>query len=128
MATEGMGFKWTFKADSDMSTRQFYFVKLTGGSAVEICSATSGCIGILQNAPSAGQGAEVMLWGVSNISSDGALTLGNFIGPSSDGQGASYTTGTDAGKHYQGKCIKGTTAAAGIATVVLSPVATIIAS
>lgn len=74
-------------ANGDLSTRQFYAVRLSGssGNPFEIASISSGNfsqrpIGILQNDPnSCGQGAEVMVAGVSKVALGGNVTQGDFL-------------------------------------------------
>lgn len=120
MAFQKNGLSHTFKADSDMSTKQFYFVKLTGTDAVEVCdTGTDVAIGILQNEPSVGQAAEVMLVGISKLSSNSALTVGDLVAPSSDGQGSPVTIGTSTTIYVAGHVLTGSTAAAGLASVLV---------
>ena len=76
-----------FTASADLSGKQFYFVKLSGAGTVTVCAAATDVpIGVLQNKPTSGQAAEVMMLGISKVSSDAALSRGNLIGTSGDGQ------------------------------------------
>ena len=64
----------SFKADGDLSTKQFYWVKMTANPReVGVCSsAIDKPIGILLNKPdAAGKAAEVMVIGQTKVSSDG---------------------------------------------------------
>jgi len=63
------------KANSDLSTKQFFCVKQTAADVVDICSAaTDRTLGVLQNAPKANQAAEVATDGVCKAVSDGSGT------------------------------------------------------
>jgi len=74
-------------AAGDLSTRQFYAVRLSGssGNPFEVASISTGNvtqrpIGILQNDPNAsGQGAEVMLSGISKVALGGNVTQGDLL-------------------------------------------------
>lgn len=106
----------TFKADADLSGKQFYFVKLTANvREVGVCAAaTDRPIGVLQNKPdAAGKDAEVMVIGRTKVSSDAALNEGDAIGPSADGQAVAktLTTGGDS-THYVGGVVVAASGAA----------------
>ena len=79
-------------AGGDLSTRQFYAVKMseTSGNAFEVAAMTSGGqrpIGILQNDPNtSGQGAEVMLTGISKVALGGNVTQGDALSNDSFGR------------------------------------------
>ena len=99
MAFESPVFVWSFPAAADYSAaaNAYKFVKLNTDGAAEICSAiTDQPIGILQNLPNPakGQRAEVMILGISKVNADAALTVGQKIGTSADGQAAAYVHGT----------------------------------
>lgn len=94
-----------FIAAADLSAKQFYFVKLSAANTVDVCSAvTDKPIGVLQNTPTAGQSAEVVLFGISKVSADGNTVAGNSLGTSADGQAAVYTF-TDTTKFVCGQAI-----------------------
>lgn len=81
-------------ANGDLSTRQFYAVRLSGssGNPFEVAAISSGGrdqhpIGILQNDPnSCGQGAEVMLAGISKVALGGNVTQGDILSNDSFGR------------------------------------------
>ncbi|CAB4145721.1 hypothetical protein UFOVP1219_70 [uncultured Caudovirales phage] len=105
----------TLTASADLSAKQYYFVKLASATTVAVCSAvTDKPIGVLQNAPTSGQAAEVCVFGISKISLDGTTVAGNLLGTAADGQAAVYTT-TDTTKYVCGQAIEAG-AANGIAT------------
>ena len=92
MAIEHAGVRFSMKAATDMSTYQYKLVKLSTSTAftVEVFSAASDePLGILQNAPSAGQNADVFLingGGFSKVSADAAISIGSKAMGSADGQ------------------------------------------
>lgn len=118
MAFEGQQVKLTgVTASADLSAKQYYFVKMSGEKTVTVCAATTdNPIGVLQNAPTSGQPAEVCVVGLTKVSGDADLDYGNVIGTSSDGQAAAYAAGTDTTKYLVGRVIAGNGAAGGLIT------------
>lgn len=103
----------TLTASADLSSKQYYFVKISGSGTVTVCSgATDRPIGVLQNKPTSGQPAEIVVVGHTKISCDAALTAGNAIGTSADGQADAKTAGTDTTEYIVGIALR-TTGAAG---------------
>lgn len=114
MAYEKPLFMHSRKAGADLSTKQYHFVKLDSSGDVVICSAVTDLVyGVLQNAPTAGQTAEVMLAGISKVKADGTIAVGALIGTSSDGQADSIAAGTDTTVYAVGRYIGTAAAAAG---------------
>lgn len=109
-----------FTAGADLSSSQYYFVKQSGQTVVACAAATDIPIGVLQNAPTSGQAAEVMIIGISKVSSDAALSVGNLIGTSGDGQADAKTPGTDTTEYVVGRVIGASGAAGGYATAVIN--------
>lgn len=121
MAYEIPGLVATFKAAGDYTSSQYYFVKLTAADTVTVCSkVTDEPIGVLQNAPNTGEEAEVMLYGISKVSADAALTAGLLIGTSADGQADGKIWGTDKTEFIVGRVITATGAAGGLATAAIN--------
>lgn len=74
--------------------KQYHFVKVTGVHQCGIAAATGSVIGVMQNKPQgAGQAATVAIAGVSKVVSDVAITAGDSIQVSADGQAAKTGTG-----------------------------------
>ena len=118
MAYEIRGMTASFQAGGDLSAKQYYFVKLnSSGQVVIIAATTDKPIGILQNAPASGGTAEVMFYGISKVSADADLAIGDQVGASSDGQAAAYAPGTDTTKYIVGEVLTANTAAAGLVSV-----------
>lgn len=122
MAYENPLFSITLPAAADLSTKQYYFVKLNSSGQVDVCSANTDIpVGVLQNKPTAAGGAaEVMVVGVSKVSGDADLTKGNQIGTSADGQAAAYVNGTDTTKYVVGQVLLDNGAAGGIITALIN--------
>lgn len=79
--------------------KQYHFVKVTGVHQVGIAdAATTAVLGVLQNKPQVvGQGATVGIRGVSKVVSDVAITAGDLIQVSADGQAAKSGAGPKVG-------------------------------
>ena len=108
-------------ASADLSAKQFYFVKISGAGTVTVCAGTTDKpVGVLQNTPKSGQAADVLVCGQTKVSADAALTAGNVIGTSADGQAAAYAAGSDTTKYLVGQVLVGTSAAAELATAVVN--------
>lgn len=98
--------KLSLSAGENLSTKQFYFVKLdTNGAAVVCTGATDVPVGVLQNKPTSGQAAEIVVVGVTKISADANLTIGNLIGTSADGQADAKTPGSDTTEYVVGRVL-----------------------
>lgn len=110
------------KAGADLSTHQYKFVKLNANGQVVICAAATDVpIGVLQNKPDAsGKAAQVCCVGVTKVNSDAALTAGNLIGTSADGQADAKTAGTDTTEYTVGQVIVGSSGAGAYATAVVN--------
>ena len=97
MATKsGAIFDHSFKAENDLSAKQYYLVEYSGVDQVDVCDAAADrAIGVLQNEPAANQGATVRLMGISMVVSDGsgtAIVAGDYLGPNSSGKAVKKAT------------------------------------
>ena len=96
-----------FTAGADLSSRQFYFMKLVSATEVSVCSAiTDVVIGVLQNNPATGEQAIVRVFGLSKISANESLSYGHVIGTSSDGQASRVTLGSSTTVHVCGQAVE----------------------
>jgi hypothetical protein len=96
-------FKITLEAGADLSAKQYYFVKLDATGKAVVCSGvTDKPVGVLQNDPTSGQAAEVVVAGLTKVSTNAALAIADLIGTSADGQAAAYVAGTDTTKYVVG--------------------------
>lgn len=99
-------FKITLNAGADLSTKQYRFVKLdASGNAVVCAAVTDKPVGVLQNNPTSGQAAEIVVIGLTKVSTDAALAIGDLVGTASDGQAAAYVAGTDTTKYVVGQAL-----------------------
>lgn len=122
MAYEGIQVKIPgLTASADLSAKQYYFVKISGANTVDVCAAvTDRPVGVLQNAPTSGQEAEVCCFGVTKVSSDEALAAAVVIGSSSDGQAQVVTVGTETTVYIAGQVLEASGAAGGLATALIN--------
>ena len=115
------GFSFTRVAGADLSSSQYYYVKLSTTDTVIACAAATDVpIGILQNAPTSGQEATIMVTGISKVSSNAALSIGNLIGTSGDGQADAKTAGSDTTEYVVGVVLEASGAAAELATATVN--------
>ena len=120
-ATSKEVLRLSLEAGADLSDKQFYFVKMSDDRKVAVCAdVTDVPIGVLQNAPESGESADVMVIGLSKVSSDAALTAGDAIGSSSDGQAQTVTVGSETTVYLAGRVIDGTSAAGELASAVIN--------
>jgi len=92
MTTENKILDLSFEADEDLTNDQYRFVVLTSAGKVRRNdSETEVAIGVLQNAPDAGEAAVVRVSGTTKLQANDALGIGTFVMPE-------YVSATDAGK------------------------------
>jgi len=90
--------KVTLEAAADLSALQYTFVKLdSSGKAAAVSATSDTAIGILQNDPTSGQEAEVLVVGGSKLVAGGAVTEGALVGTSAAGKGSALTPSGTAG-------------------------------
>jgi hypothetical protein len=78
--------------------KQYHFVKVTGAHQVGLADAAAAVVGVCQNKPqNAGNAATVAIAGVSKVVSDVAITAGDAIKVSADGQAAKTGAGPTVG-------------------------------
>lgn len=113
--------KITLVAGEDLSSKQYTFVKLnSSGQAVAVAAATDRPIGVLQNAPSSGQEAEVLVSGGTKLVASAAVTEGAVVGTTSAGKAVALTVGTDTTKYILGTALIEVAADNEITTVVIN--------
>jgi hypothetical protein len=101
----------------------FKFVKYTGDNKVALCSAVTDVpCGVIQAPCLAGEPAEVVAIGETQLQADASLTAGQLIGTSADGQAAHYVPGTDTTKYIVGqvKRVAGGTSAGNFITATVN--------
>jgi len=78
----------TLKAGEDLSSSQYFFVKIDTDGDVVLTTDGQNAIGILQNAPAEGEAASVAISGVSKVAigTSGSLDSGSVIGSDANGK------------------------------------------
>ena len=114
-------FKITLSAGADLSTKQYRFVKLdSSGNAIVCAAVTDKPVGVLQNNPTSGQAAEIVVVGLTKVSTDAALAIGDLVGTSADGQAAAYVAGTDTTKYVVGQALVTSGAADELTSIIVN--------
>ena len=97
MPTSNLVYVESFKAENDLSAKQYYAMEQSADGQVDLCdNAGDQVIGILQNDPKANQAAAVAIAGRTKWISDGS--------------GTSIAVGDRLGTDSSGRCIKKTAA------------------
>ena len=113
--------KVTLVAGADLSSKQYTFVKLnSSGEAIAAAAATDIPIGVLQNAPTSGQEAEVLVVGGTKIVAGAAIGEGALVGTSSAGKAVALVAGTDTTKYVVGTLLTESAADGNIVTAVIN--------
>lgn len=118
---KGPKLDWGVLANSDLSDKQFTFVKHHGtasnDSVVAIAAQTDIALGVLNNAPKAGQEAEVVFTGVQKVKLGGTVARGDFIGHDAAGLGITRAVASAGTGKVYGKALE-----SGVAGQVISVV------
>jgi hypothetical protein len=98
--------KVTLVAAADLSAKQYHFVKLdSAGKAAVIAANTDRAIGVLQNAPLAGQEAEVLVVGGTKLVAGEAVAEGAVLSTTSAGKADSILVGTATTQYILGTAL-----------------------
>ena len=113
--------KVTLVAAADLSALQYTFVKLnSSGQVAAAAAATDIPIGVLQNAPTSGQEAEVLVVGGTKIVAGAAIGEGALVGTSATGRAVALVAGTDTTKYVVGTLLTESAADGNIVTAVIN--------
>jgi hypothetical protein len=114
--------KVTLVAGEDLSAKQYHFVKIDNGTgkAVAVSGATDRPIGVVQNNPSSGQEAEVLISGGTKIKAGGSASAGQALFASASATGVTLAFGTTASAAYAVGTWVSAGAAGEIATAVIN--------
>jgi len=113
--------KITLVAASDLSAKQYHFVKLdTNGKAAAIAANTDRPIGVLQNAPTAGQEAEVLVVGGTKLVTSESADEGTVLSTTSAGKADVIAVGTATTQYILGTTVLGAGADGEILTAVIN--------
>ena len=113
--------KFTAVAGADLSAAQYKFVKMSADNTVVLCSAaTDAPIGVLQNAPTSGAEASVLVVGGTKLVASAAIAAGVKIGTASSGKADAKVAGTDTTEYTVGAVISSSAADADVLTAVIN--------
>lgn len=116
----------SLEAAEDLSTKQYHFVLIdSDGKAANVSGDTNNPIGVLQNKPTSGQSAEVLIAGVSKLECNAAIaTPGDELSCNFTTSGANAETGraqaSVAGQHIAGRLLTASGAQGDIVTAIVS--------
>ena len=113
--------KITLPAGADLSTKQYYFVKVnSSGNAVLCSAATDAPIGVLQNNPISGAEASIVVVGGTKLVAGAAIAAGIKIGTDSAGKADAKVAGTDTTEYTVGQVLLASGADADVLTAVIN--------
>jgi hypothetical protein len=94
--------KATLVAGEDLSAKQYHFVKIDNGTgrAVAVNGATDRPVGVLQNNPTTGQEAEVLITGGTKIVAGGTASAGQPLFASASANAVTLVFGTTGSAAY----------------------------
>lgn len=105
-------------AAADLSTKQFYAVKITASRAVNLASTGGEAIyGILQNNPISGLAADVGMLGITKAVAGAAVTAGDYLMTDTSGRVITATSTN----HRIGQALETCAVANQIITIALGP-------
>lgn len=83
----------TLVAGADLSAKQYHFVKLNSSGAVISCAvAGEQVFGVLQNKPTSGQAAEVVVFGATKIVGSASIAKGALVMTTNAGRAVTAAT------------------------------------
>lgn len=104
------------QAGADLSTKQFYCVKLTAARTVNLASAGGEAIyGVLQNKPLSGQAADVGCLGITKAAAGNTFAAGALLMTDSTGRLITATSTN----HAVAQAIEASSAAGAVVTVAI---------
>ena len=114
--------KTTFTAGADLSAKQYHFVKIDNGTGnvVAVNGATDRPIGVLQNAPTSGQAAEVCIVGGTKVEVGDSASAGQALFASASATAVTLAFGTTGSAAYVVGAFVEAAAAGEIGTAVIN--------
>lgn len=108
-----------FKAGSDLSGKQFYFVVVNSSSQLAVAGANVECLGVLQDKPASGVAGQVRCFGVTKVLCAGSFNPGDKVASDASGKAvkataASVSAGTP--EPLAGSLVQGIALTAGAAS------------
>jgi hypothetical protein len=113
--------KTTFTAGEDLSAKQYHFVEIDNGNGTvkAVNAATDRPIGVLQNAPTAGQAAEVTIVGGTKVEAGGSASAGQALFASASATAVTLAFGSTGSAAYSVGTFIEAAAAGAITTAVI---------
>lgn len=87
MAYDIPGQMISLEAAADLSAKQYFIVKVDANGKADLCGDNGNGIGVLQNKPTAGQSAQIMIGGVSKFVGSASLAPDTIIASNAAGKG-----------------------------------------
>lgn len=84
------GDDFSFLSDIDLSASQYCLVTVDD-AGLDLCGANAMPLGVLQNAPIAGEAGSVRLGGISKVVAGGTITKGQLLASDANGHVVAYT-------------------------------------
>jgi hypothetical protein len=113
--------KATLVAGEDLSAKQYHFVKIDNGTgqAVAVDGATDRPVGVLQNNPTSGQEAEVLIVGGTKVVAGGTASAGQPLFASASANAVTLAFGSTGSAAYAvGTFVTAGTASATVTAVI----------
>jgi hypothetical protein len=118
---QGAEIRVSVEAGEDLTGKQFYFVEIDTGKLALCDAATDQPFGVLQdNDVVSGRMGECVVLGPSKVVADGAITKGNLIGTSADGQADVKVPGTDVTEYVAGIALEDATNAGEVLSALIN--------
>lgn len=96
MAYENQPVVVTFPAGADLSAKQYYAMQIESDGEVNLATASTAVIGVLQNKPDAqGKASAVAVGGISKAVVNGTVAIGDRLASDANGKFATTTTNND---------------------------------
>lgn len=122
MAYEIPGKSISLEASTDLSAYQFHFVTTDANGQAALPANGASVLGVLQNKPTAGEAASIVIDGVSKVIAAGStVSAGDLVQASSVGRAIAL----GAGGYAVGRVLYGSSGSTGrVLTVALQPIGT----
>lgn len=108
-----------FQAGEDLSASQFCFVKLNSAGKIVKATHNAVAIGVLQDAPQAGQTGSVMTFGITKVKTASSISIGARLTAYTDGSGRAAAAAS--GQYVMGIALEAATAADQLITALVFP-------
>lgn len=109
------------EAGEDLSGAQHTFVKISAEGAIVKCAATTDVpVGVLQNAPTVGESAEIMVIGVTKMVASDVVLVDALVGTDAVGKAITIDPKADTNAYICGRALEAAGAADEIVAVLIN--------